>query len=373
MTLTRRSRDHNASQPRWAALLLPAALVVCGAHAGCDEKSAKPAPKKRAPPAERTTPVTPAGRRPPSPEPSIATLRRLASAVTPQHRWGPVHWPRGARVAVLLTFDVDAELAAYGFGRRPLSGPQQAVWASAGQFGIARGLARILEILADSGVRATFMVPGAVAELHRAAIRKVVASGHELGCHGYRHEDLQSIGAAGRERALHERCVQVLRRLGATVRGFRAPYRRLSSNTLRLVAQLGLWWDSTLSGDDVHPYRIAIASTEARLIELPIAATLDDWALFGAPLSVGPLVQPDSVLRLWKRALDAAWRERGLLTLVMHPQVIGRADRISVLRGIIAHGRTRGAWFARASDAVDYLRDDKRSKTAPASQKSESR
>lgn len=46
---------------------------------------------------------------------------------------------------------------------------------------------KALDLLAASGARATFFVLGWVAERHPALIRRIVAEGHELACHGRDH------------------------------------------------------------------------------------------------------------------------------------------------------------------------------------------
>jgi polysaccharide deacetylase family protein (PEP-CTERM system associated) len=50
-----------------------------------------------------------------------------------------------------------------------------------------RGVGRLLELLAGTGVRATFFVLGAVAERQPEVVRLIHAAGHELGCHGHTH------------------------------------------------------------------------------------------------------------------------------------------------------------------------------------------
>ena len=96
---------------------------------------------------------------------------------------GPA-WPNGAKVAVSLTFDVDAETGALG------DGPEYArrlMTLSEGRFGVTRGMPRILALLAEHGIHGTFFVPGWTAEHHAGLVSSVVAAGHEVGHHGYIH------------------------------------------------------------------------------------------------------------------------------------------------------------------------------------------
>src|SRR5262245_46949920 len=104
------------------------------------------------------------------------------SAATPKPALPLPRWPGGAEVAVSFTFDVDAEGR---FAGRAPEYDRRLTSLSEARFGIARGLPRILELLAEHGIAATFYVPGWTADRHPAAIGAIVAAGHEVGHHGY--------------------------------------------------------------------------------------------------------------------------------------------------------------------------------------------
>jgi Polysaccharide deacetylase len=93
-------------------------------------------------------------------------------------------WPGDAEVAVALTFDVDGEAPWLS------EGPEYAgrlTMLSQGSFGPGRGLARILSLLAELEITATFYVPGYTAGQHSGAVEAILAGGHEVGHHGYLH------------------------------------------------------------------------------------------------------------------------------------------------------------------------------------------
>ena len=104
-------------------------------------------------------------------------------------------WPGGAEVAVALTFDVDGEAPWLS------EGPEYArrlTMLSQGRFGPARGLGRILALLDELNVTATFYVPGHTADQHPGAVEAILAGGHEVGHHGYLHRGHQRPGRRGR-------------------------------------------------------------------------------------------------------------------------------------------------------------------------------
>src|ERR1700722_7757778 len=91
-------------------------------------------------------------------------------------------WPEGKRVAVSLTFDVDAEAGFLGDGRQYAC---RLTTLSEGRYGVTRGLPRILAMLSRHDIPATFVVPGDTAVPHPDAVASIMAAGHEIGHHGY--------------------------------------------------------------------------------------------------------------------------------------------------------------------------------------------
>jgi len=93
-------------------------------------------------------------------------------------------WPGGARGAVAFTFDFDAEEV--WLAEDPENANRPGVL-SQGTYGAKVAVPLILELLERQGLRATFFVPGRVAERHPERVREMVAAGHEVGHHGYTH------------------------------------------------------------------------------------------------------------------------------------------------------------------------------------------
>src|SRR5436190_6148234 len=102
-------------------------------------------------------------------------------------RLKPKAWPNGARVAVGLSFDVDnatAELA---------TGNLISEVISRGEYGAIDGLPRILRLLDQHQIPASFFIPAVSHLLHPNMIPDIQKSGrHEIGVHGWIHEHLPS-------------------------------------------------------------------------------------------------------------------------------------------------------------------------------------
>jgi polysaccharide deacetylase family protein (PEP-CTERM system associated) len=96
---------------------------------------------------------------------------------------------------------------------------------------VERNTQRLLDILAEAEVQATFFVLGWVAERHPALVRRIVAGGHELASHGSHHArvDRQLPEAF---RADVRRSKRTLEDVGGVlVRGYRAPTFSISHNS----------------------------------------------------------------------------------------------------------------------------------------------
>lgn len=270
---------------------------------------------------------------------SEAEIREAASAVRAGRKLTPPSWPNGARVAVGLSFDVDNELLSRA---KPLPVPL-----SQGEYGATTGLPRILAILDRQQIPATFFVPAGSAMLHPEMIPAILAAGrHEIGVHGWMHENLPALGDAEHERRLLTQAIDYLTRaVGKRPVGYRAPSWAFSPHTLPQLLQAGFLYDSSLMAMD-EPYELVHKGTPTGLVELPVEWMLDDFPYYGARAS-GSLPLPDAVREIWEREFDAAYEERTLLILTAHPHVSGRRSRLAQLETLISYMKSKpGVWFA---------------------------
>jgi peptidoglycan/xylan/chitin deacetylase (PgdA/CDA1 family) len=251
-------------------------------------------------------------------------------------------WPNGARCAVSLSFDVDAES---GFLHQGDEWQRRLSSLSQGRYGVVRGVPRILDLLDRHGIRATFFVPGYTAEHHADAIRPVLDAGHEIGHHGYIHKRPDTISAE-EEREEMERGLEALQRsLGVRPVGYRSPAWEITPTTVELLNEFDFVYDSSGMGDDV-PY---LEHSEGRtLLELPVDWLLDDWPQFGFESGSGsPPSNPERVFEIWSQEFDGLYAEGAYFMLTMHPEVIGRPHRIAMLDRLIRHIKGYpGIWWA---------------------------
>lgn len=132
---------------------------------------------------------------------------------------------------------------------------------------------RVLDVLAESGVHATFFVLGWVAERYPALIRKVAADGHEIACHSYAHRLVYSLSPE-EFRADTTRARQVIEdACGVSPTAYRAPSYSITTKSLwalEILAEQGFAVDSSIY-PIVHD-RYGVAGFERRPVMMPTAS-----------------------------------------------------------------------------------------------------
>jgi peptidoglycan/xylan/chitin deacetylase (PgdA/CDA1 family) len=268
--------------------------------------------------------------------------------------------------AVCLTFDFDALSVWLGGYARVTP-----AMLSRGEYGAGVAVPRILRLLREHGVPATFFVPGHTAESFPATVESILSEGHEVGHHSYGHQD-PSTQTPNEERRSLERALAVLGRfLGHPPLGYRSPSWDYSEATLPLLLEHGFLYDSSLFADDFHPYHPRMGDQvsaeeplkmgqEVDIWEFPVDFSLDDWPHFTFnfdPLRVG-LSAPSKVLEIWSGDFDylVEHEDSGVFTVTMHPQVIARGHRMAMLERFIEHVLSSPwARFARMGDVAQEL------------------
>jgi peptidoglycan/xylan/chitin deacetylase (PgdA/CDA1 family) len=291
--------------------------------------------------------------RSPDPRPAWEWSIEHVVAVAHQVRAGrslqPSAWPGGARVAALLSFDVDNETIALRTGQPTIGALSQ------GEYGARVAMGRIVELLDRHAIPASFFIPAVSLRLSPEMVDVIGRSGrHEIGVHGWIHE-MNATLPSEVERELLARSVEDLTRMtGQRPVGYRAPSWNFSPNTLGFLREMRFLYDSSLMADD-RPYELLADGKPTGIVELPV-----EWILDDAPL-INPIGDrysaPREMLQVFVDEFDRAWEEQTLFVLTMHPHLIGHRSRIVLLEQLIAHIRAKGgAWFATHREAAEYVK-----------------
>ena len=260
-------------------------------------------------------------------------------------------WPGDLRCAVMLGFDVDGVSGA--INRNPDAARLPSLM-SMREYGPSVGTPRILDLLDEYGIKASFYIPGYVAETHEDLVLNIAERGHEIAHHGYMHEPPATLSRQQEEEVL-DRGIAIIERItGDKPRGYRSPSWELSEHSLSLLADRGFLYDSSLMGDDI-PY---IVDADGRhMVEIPVHWELDDVPYFNYVPSLGTrnlMASPDHVYQVWSAAFEGMYHYGRSLVLTMHPFVIGRPGRLRMLERLLRYiSEFPGAEFMRAVDVAE--------------------
>jgi peptidoglycan/xylan/chitin deacetylase (PgdA/CDA1 family) len=234
---------------------------------------------------------------------------------------------------------------------------------SRGLFAGEVGSPRLVGLFKKYDLRTTWFIPGHSAETFPDQMKAVANAGHEIGVHGYSHENPIAM-TREQEEAILDKCLDVLTKLsGKRPTGYVAPWWEFSPVTNELLLQRGIKYDHSLMHDDFHPYYVRVGDTwtkidyskhpdawmkplvrgkETDLIEIPASWYLDDLPpmmfIKKAPNSHG-FVNPRHLEESWRDQFDWVYRENdyAVFTMTIHPDVSGRPQVLLMLERLIEH------------------------------------
>jgi peptidoglycan-N-acetylglucosamine deacetylase len=284
---------------------------------------------------------------------TMDSVTTVVNAVRAGRSLQPKSWPNSARVAVLLSFDVDNETIAIRYGEPTVGSLSQM------QYGARVGLERIVRLLDAHRIPATFFIPSVSLAITPSMTGVIKKSGrHEFGVHGWIHE-LNITLPDSAERALLTKAITELTQMtGSRPTGYRAPSWNFSPNTMSILRDMGFRYESSLMADD-RPYELLQNGQPTGIVEIPVEWILDDAPLFD-PRGQS-YMNPRDVARVWMDEFDRAYDEGTIFVLTMHPHVSGHRSRIVALEQLIAHIEARGAgkvWWATHGAVAEYVRKE---------------
>lgn len=277
-----------------------------------------------------------------------------------------MEWPNHAPFAAAITFDMDADSLIHAADpdgwKRPYA-------ISMGQYGPTVGVPRILETYRRLGLRQTFFIPGWCVKTYSKAVEAILEGGHEIGCHGWIHENPAARTLAEQDEDLDRALDAMSAFSGYRPRGYRAPVYQLTNDTPALLLGQGFSYDSSMMADD-EPYALDLGQGRT-LIEIPTHWGIDDWPPFAHYAEIGymmPVRGPSEGLSPFFEEFEAAKAEGGLWHAVWHPFLTGRRARWHVVERWLETAVTSGAWFAtlgQIADHSDGLRQAGKLRTLP--------
>lgn len=263
-------------------------------------------------------------------------------------------WPLNKRIAVMVTFDFDAELL-----RQSVIGKKNIGFSdiSRGHYGPDEGLKRCLDMLKRQNLITTFFIPGRIAELYPEHVKQIADAGHELAYHGYMHQAEVDMPTE-EEEANMEKSEKLLQSFSnKEILGYRGPLDLLPNCALSLMEKRNYLYCSTLKDCDW-----AYIHEDYPIVELPTEPSLDDFSFFyfsyADEATITCSYPVDYVYDIWKDNFDELANEGDkIFVLKLHPQLIGRTSRIRMLERFIYYMKANGAWIASCEEVASYVKD----------------
>ena len=252
-----------------------------------------------------------------------------------------------------------------------------------GMFSGEVGIPRLLRLSATYGIYTTFFAPGHSIETFPHRIEQIVAAGHELGAHGYTHENPIAMTAAQEEDVINKSISLIEKFSGQRPRGYIAPWCELSAITTDLLLKNGFTYDHSQAFHDFQPFYARTGDTwtnidyskdaadwmkplvrgkEIDLVEINFSWYIDDLPpmmfIKASPNSHG-FVNPHDVEQLWRDQFDWVYREYeyAIFPITIHPDVSGRPQVLLMLERLFDHiQRHPGVTFEKFEDVASDFR-----------------
>ncbi len=237
---------------------------------------------------------------------------------------------------------------------------------------------------------ATWFAPGHSIETFPEQMKMIVDAGHEVGAHGYSHEN-PIVMSAKQEEDVLLKSVELIKDLtGKAPTGYVAPWWEFSNITNELLLKHGFKYDHSLMHNDFTPYFVRVGDSwskidysleakdwmkplirgvETDLVEIPANWYLDDLPpmmfIKKSPNSFG-FVSPHDIGQMWIDQFDWVYREMdyAVFSMTIHPDVSGRPQVLLMHEKIIEHiNKHDGArWVTFNEIADDFLKRSPRKK-----------
>ena len=216
------------------------------------------------------------------------------------------------------------------------------------EYGSRVGIWRLMRLFREYGINATIFGCALAFEQNPAVAKHASQAGHDLLSHGYRWEEHWRLFREEEREHIRMAIESFERTWGSRPQGWYCRYGP-SVNTRDLVVEEGgFLYDSDAYNDD-FPYFTEVQGK--RHLVIPYSLTYND---------VQGIRSPGSFLEYCRRGFDELWLEgeRGfpkMMSIGLHPRLIGQAGRTSALREFIEHAQQKGkVWFARRIDIANW-------------------
>jgi len=264
---------------------------------------------------------------------------------------------------ILVGYGVDIDAVAGWLGS--YGGEDSPDDISRGMYAGEVGVPRLLKLFKKYNIKATWFAPGHSIETFPKQMQMIVDAGHEIGAHGYSHENPLAMTPKQEEDVLVKSIELIEGLTGKKPTGYVAPWWEYSNVTAQLLIKYGFKYDHSLMHHDCIPYYVRLGDTWTKidyekeahewmkplvrgdevtdLIQIPANWYLDDLPpmmfVKTSPNSYGFANPRDIIEGLYKDTFDYIYREYdyAVFPMTIHPDVSGRPHVIMAHERLIEH------------------------------------
>lgn len=286
-----------------------------------------------------------------------------------------------AKKEILVGYGVDIDAVAGWLGS--YGGEDSPDDISRGLFAGEVGIPRLLNLFKKYNLTVTWFAPGHSIETFPEQMKMIVAAGHEVGSHGYSHENPIAMTPKQEEDVL-KRSIELIENLtGRKPVGYVAPWWEFSNITNELLVKYGIKYDHSLMHNDHTPYYVRVGDKwtkidyagqaadwmkplergeETDLVEIPANWYLDDippmMFIKKSPNSFG-FHSPREIGQMWQDQFDWVYRnmDYAIFPMTIHPDVSGHPQVLAMHERLIEHINTHDGvkWCTLDDMATDFL------------------
>jgi allantoinase len=200
------------------------------------------------------------------------------------------------------------------------------------QYGLKAGAPRIMKLLDEFGIRATFTAAAQALEKAPDLTTAIVAGGHEVCSHGWRWVHQFQMDEEQERDFIRKAVTSIETSTGSRPQGWLSRY-LLTDNTRRLLVEEGFTYHMDDFSDD-RPFWDN--SYEKPIVILPYALDSNDMKMWTAPS-----LTPGDWLQYATDTFDWLYREGQsdpqMMSFGLHLRIIGRPGRIGYLETFLQH------------------------------------
>jgi len=221
------------------------------------------------------------------------------------------------------------------------------------QYGINEGGPRIIKLLDDYNIRATWTAAALCLERAPYLAEAIARRGDETCSHGYRWVHQFRMNEDEERQFIRDAVTSIEKTTGKRPLGWLSRY-LLTENTRRLLQEEGFLYHMDDYSADA-PFWDSVNGSDEPMVIVPYALDSNDMKMW-----VAPSYTPEAWLKYAKDTFDVLYEEGAdqprMMSLGLHLRIIGRPGRIWALKEFFEYVKSKpGVWFATRQDIAEHF------------------